>query len=350
MINSLQQYICINQFIISLYCTIFIPKSMLYPLKFKPILKKTHWGGKRLAYKSETTQQPEQIGESWEISGIQENISIVTNGILADNSLEELIEVYMGDLVGDKVYDKFGIEFPLLIKFLDTNDHLPIQVHPDDKTAKERHRAYGKNKLWYIAEAETGAKITAGFKTDINPSEYLQHLAQHTLSEILHTEAVNKGDCFFLPSKTIHTLSQGCLVAEIQETSDITYFIDDYKRKTLDGDCLSLDTELATDIIDYNKIEPRIKYHQHENHTEELVECAWFTVNYLKFNKEIEKDYIEQDSFIIYMCLNGDFTVVYDINQTVTVTKGETVLIPACLKDIFLIPQKESELLEIYIQ
>lgn len=322
---------------------------MLYPLKFKPILKKTHWGGKRLAYKGETTQHTEQIGESWEISGVQENISIVTEGILADNSLEELIEVYMGDLVGDKIYEKFGIEFPLLIKFIDTEDRLPLQVHPDDATAKERHRAYGKTKLWYIAEAESDAEVTIGFKEPSDRSEFLQHLANHTLSDILHSESVHKGDCFFLPSKTIHSLSKGCLVAEIQETSDITYYLDDYNRHTLDGETLHPDTKLATDVIDFNRIEAHINYHRHENHTEELVACPWFTVNYLKFDKEIEKDYIRQDSFIIYMCLEGNFSIVYDIDQSVTVNKGETVLIPACLKDIFLIPQKESELLEIYL-
>ncbi len=322
---------------------------MLYPLKFKPILKETHWGGKRLAYKADEAQHAESIGESWEISGVQENISIVTEGILAENSLEELTEVYMGDLVGDKVYEKFGIEFPLLIKFIDTQDRLPLQVHPDDKTAKERHRAYGKTKLWYVAEAAPGAEITAGFNKASDRSEYLQHLNQHRLPEILHTEAVNKGDCFFLPAKTIHSLSGGCLVAEIQQTSDITYYLDDYNRTTLNGEPLRLDTELATDVIDYGKSEARISYHRHENHTEELVECPWFTVNYLKFDKEIEKDYIKQDSFVIYVCLDGDFNVVYDVDQNVAVHKGETVLVPACFKDIFLIPQKEAEILEIYI-
>lgn len=322
---------------------------MLYPLKFKPILKKIHWGGTRLAYKSKLTQQSGPIGESWEISGIQDNISIVTEGILADNTLEELTEVYMGDLVGDKVYEKFGIEFPLLIKFIDAHDCLPLQVHPDDTTAKERHRAYGKTKLWYIADAEPQTEITAGFKKNCEQTEFLQHLTHHTLSEILYTKTVSKGDCFFLPSKTIHSLSKGCLVAEIQETSDITYYLDDYNRQTLEGEILYPDIELAKDVIDFSKSETCIKYHRHANHTEELVKCPWFTVNYLKFDKEIEKDYINLDSFVIYMCLEGIFRIVYNVDQSVTVNKGETILIPACLKDIFLIPQKESEILEIYI-
>lgn len=350
MINYISLHIGICQILISLCHTIFIPKSMLYPLKFKPILKKAHWGGKRLAYKDKAIQQHEPIGESWEISGVQENISIVTEGILAENSLEELTEIYMGDLVGDKVFDKFGIEFPLLVKFLDMNDNLPLQVHPDDETAKERHRAYGKNKLWYIAEAESGSKITAGFKKSSNRSEFLQHLTQHTQAEILHIEPICKGDCFFLPSKTVHSLSGRCLVAEIQQTSDITYYLDDYNRNTIEGDKLNLDIELATDVINYNTIESRINYHRHKNHTEELIECPWFTVNYLNFNKEVEKDYIEQDSFVIYMCLSGNFNVVYNVDQTMNVTQSETILVPACLKDIFLIPQKESEILEIYIQ
>lgn len=324
---------------------------MLYPLKFKPLLKQTIWGGDKLAYKSKDSKVKDSIGESWEISGVQDNVSVVSEGILADNSLEELIEVYMGDLVGDKIYEKFGVEFPLLIKYIDARDNLSIQVHPDDATAKERHNAYGKTEMWYLVDAEPDAELILGFKKDTNKEEYLKNLHNNTLPQLLNTEKVSKGDCFFIPAGTVHAICKGCLIAEIQQTSDITYRIYDYDRRDKDGNPRELHTELATDVIHYNEQKQHsIHYHQHENHTEELVDCNYFTTNYLKFDKEIEKDYIELDSFVIYMCLEGTFNLVYEVDQVVKVKKGETILIPACLKNLFLLPEKEAEILEIYIK
>ena len=324
---------------------------MLYPLKFKPIIKQTLWGGKKLAYKSEDNQVKDSIGESWELSGVQDNISVVSEGALADNSLEELIEVYMGDLVGDHIYEKFGVEFPLLIKYIDACDKLSIQVHPDDATAKERHNAYGKTEMWYLVDADPEARLLLGFNKDTDKSEYLTKLHNNTLPEILNVEKVKKGDCFFIPAGTVHAIENGCFIAEIQQTSDITYRIYDYDRRDKNGNARELHTELATDVIHFNsQKEHSIPYHRHENHTEELVDCNYFTTSYLKFDKEIEKDYIDIDSFVIYMCLDGNFTIVYDTDQSIQVKKGETILVPACLKNIFLIPQQEAELLEIFIR
>ena len=326
---------------------------MLYPLKFKPILKQTIWGGNKLAYKSEDPQLKTSIGESWEISGVQDNISVVSEGPLEENTLEELIEIYMGDLVGDKIYEKFGVEFPLLIKFIDARDNLSIQVHPDDDVAKERHNAYGKTEMWYLLDADKDAELILGFKHDTTKEEYLKDLHNHTLPELLNTEKVKKGDCFFIPAGTVHAICKGCFIAEIQQTSDITYRIYDYDRKDKNGNPRELHTELATEVINYSgQKQHAIHYHQHENHTEELVSCNYFTTNYLKFDQEIEKDYIDLDSFVIYMCLEGHFTLVYNVDQTVQVNKGETILVPACLKNLFLIPEKgqEAEILEIYIQ
>lgn len=324
---------------------------MLYPLKFKPILKQTIWGGDKLAYKSEDTNIKEMIGESWEISGVQDNISVVSEGILEDNSLQELIEIYMGDLVGDKVYDKLGIEFPLLIKYIDARDNLSIQVHPDDIVAKERHKAYGKTEMWYLLGADKDAELILGFNKDTDKAEYLTALHNKTLPTLLNTEKVKKGDCFFIPAGTVHAICKGCYIAEIQQTSDITYRIYDYDRRDKNGNLRELHTELATDVIQFSEQKQhRIPYHRHENHTEELVNCHYFTTNYLKFDKEIEKDYINLDSFVIYMCLEGNFTLVYDVDKSVKVKKGETVLVPAILKNLFLIPEKEAELLEIYIK
>lgn len=326
---------------------------MLYPLKFKPILKQTIWGGNKLAGKSDNAKIQDSIGESWEISGVQDNISVVSEGDLAENTLEELIEVYMGDLVGDKIYHKFGIEFPLLIKYIDAQDNLSIQVHPDDETAKERHNAYGKTEMWYLIDASPEAELILGFKHNTDPAEYLKSLQENTLPALLNIEKVKKGDCFFIPAGTVHAICKGCLIAEIQQTSDITYRIYDYDRKDKNGNSRELHTALATDVINFTEQKQHaIHYHQHENHTEELVDCNYFTTNYLKFNREIEKDYITLDSFVIYMCLEGHFNLIYETDHLIKVQKGETVLIPACLKNVFLIPEKgtEAEILEIYIK
>ena len=245
---------------------------MLYPLKFKPILKQTIWGGDKLAYKSEDPRLKESIGESWEISGVQDHISVVSEGPLEENTLEELIEIYMGDLVGDKIYEKFGIEFPLLIKYIDARDNLSIQVHPDDATARERHKAYGKTEMWYLVDAAPEAALILGFKHDVSRELYLQSLHNHTLPELLNTEKVSKGDCFYIPAGTVHAICKGCYIAEIQQTSDITYRIYDYDRRDKNGQARELHTELATDVICFKQqTEHSIHYHSHENHTEELV-------------------------------------------------------------------------------
>ncbi len=324
---------------------------MLYPLKFTPILKQVIWGGRKLAYKSQYPEREVSIGESWEISGVQENLSVVSEGFLAGNNLEELIEVYMGELVGDKVYEKFGVEFPLLIKYIDACQDLSIQVHPNDTVAKERHNAYGKTEMWYVADAESDAHLLIGFNKESGKSEYLDKLQSNTLPEILRSEAVRKGDCFFIPAGTVHAICKGCFIAEIQQTSDITYRLYDYGRTDKEGNTRELHTELATDVIDFRKQEAgAIRPAGTPNRTEELVSCDYFTTNYLRFDREVEKEYFDLDSFVIYMCLEGSFTLVYDTDKSVPVQKGETVLLPAVLKTIFLLPTAACELLEIYIR
>ena len=292
---------------------------MLYPLKFHPILKKKIWGGERLAYKSE--EHEESIGESWEISAVEDNISVVSNGILADNDLQELIEVYMGDLVGDHIYEKFGIEFPLLIKYIDANDDLSIQVHPDDETAKERHNAYG------------------------------QALHQNKLMDLLNVQKVKKGESFFIPAGLVHAIGKGCLIAEIQQTSDITYRIYDYNRKDANGNTRELHTDLATDVIDYSyQPQHRVNYTPQDNQSAKLVKCPYFTTNLLVFDRDIEKEYVHLDSFVIYMCLQGKFTITTGECEPVLVNKGETVLIPACFKNLTLYPDDITQVLEIYVE
>ena len=317
---------------------------MLYPLKFHPILKKKIWGGERLAYKSE--EHEESIGESWEISAVEDNISVVSNGILADNDLQELIEVYMGDLVGDHIYEKFGIEFPLLIKYIDANDDLSIQVHPDDETAKERHNAYGKTEMWYIVDAEKDASLVLGFNHEIDKATYLQALHQNKLMDLLNVQKVKKGESFFIPAGLVHAM-----IAEIQQTSDITYRIYDYNRKDANGNTRELHTDLATDVIDYSyQPQHRVNYTPQDNQSAKLVKCPYFTTNLLVFDRDIEKEYVHLDSFVIYMCLQGKFTITTGECEPVLVNKGETVLIPACFKNLTLYPDDITQVLEIYVE
>lgn len=324
---------------------------MLYPLKFYPILKNTIWGGHRLARKSKNPSDHNHFGESWEISGVQDCVSVVANGMLAENDLQELIEVYMGDLVGDHVYERFGIEFPLLIKYIDANADLSIQVHPDDITAKKRHKAYGKTEMWYIIDAEKESSLILGFNKPIEKAEYLQKLQQKKLSDILHREPIEKGDCFFIPPGLVHAIGKGCYLAEIQQTSDITYRIYDYDRKDINGFPRELHTDLAIDVIDYTfHSTHRVNYQPKRNASVELVNCPYFTTNLLDFDRSIEKDYMALDSFVIYMCLSGKFTIVTGGNKPLEVEQGETVLIPAVLKNLTLYPDEVTKVLEIYIQ
>ena len=322
---------------------------MLYPLKFHPILKKKIWGGEKLAYKS--NEHEEAIGESWEISAVEDNISVVSNGILADNDLQELIEVYMGELVGDHVYEKFGIEFPLLIKYIDANDDLSIQVHPDDETAKERHNAYGKTEMWFMVDAERDASLVLGFNQEIDKNTYLQALHQNKLMDLLNVQKVKKGESFFIPAGLVHAIGKGCFIAEIQQTSDITYRIYDYNRKDANGNTRELHTDLATDVIDYSyHPQHKVNYTPHDNQSVQLVKCPYFTTNLLVFDRDIEKEYVRLDSFVIYMCLQGKFTITTGECDPVLVNKGETVLVPACFKNLTLYPDDVTQVLEIYVE
>lgn len=324
----------------------------LYPLKFQPILKDKIWGGSKLKTVLNKDFSPlPNAGESWEISGVEGDISVVSNGNLAGNDLEELIEVYMGDLVGDKVYDQFGMEFPLLIKFIDANDVLSIQVHPDDELSKERHNAFGKTEMWYVIEADKGSELIVGFNQQVDKAKYVAKLEEGKLEKILNNEPVKKGSCFFIPAGRVHAIGKGILLAEIQQTSDVTYRMYDWNRTDDQGNPRELHTELAVDAIDYSfEKKYRTDYETEINQTKELVRCPYFTTNTLEFDKQIEKDYSQLDSFVIYMCLDGDFTIESEDGITTEVAKGETVLIPAALENVILFPKGKTEILEVYIK
>lgn len=323
----------------------------LYPLKFKPILKNVIWGGTRLRDTLGKNCQSDTCGESWEISAVQDNISVVTNGFLSGNNLQEIIEVYMGELVGDHIFDKFGVEFPLLIKFIDANDLLSIQVHPDDDLARERHNAYGKTEMWYIIDAEENAELISGFKQAISKEIYLKHFYNKTLPDILNYEKVEAEDVFFMPAGRIHAIGAGILLAEIQQTSDITYRIFDWDRLDKFGKGRELHTELAVDAIDYADTDRyRMNYEKNNNSRVTVVDSPWFTTGIINLDQLVEKDFNFIDSFVIYMCIEGRVDIVYGKKETLAVNRGETVLVPASLKNITIVPQDSSRLLEIFIK
>lgn len=325
-------------------------ENTLYPLKFRPIYKDTIWGGEKLKTILNKKEASSTCGESWELSGVNNNISEVCNGFLEGNNLEELIEIYMGDLIGDAVYDQFGLEFPLLIKFIDANDKLSIQVHPDDELAKERHDSFGKTEMWYVMQAEKDANLIVGFNKNTDKSNYLKHLEEKRLTEILNFETVKEGDVYFIPAGRVHAIGSGILLAEIQQTSDVTYRIYDWDRVDKDGNPREMHTKLAVDAIDYKSYpEYKTNYQSKKNTTTKLVSCPYFETNNILFDTQIEKDYYLIDSFVIYICLDGEFDIQYNENQRERVFKGETVLIPACLNNISLIPLKTTKILEVYI-
>lgn len=324
--------------------------SELYPLKFEPILKEKLWGGSTLVDKyGKKATGLKNVGESWEISAVAGNISVVSNGFLAGNNLEEIIEVYMGDITGDANFERFGNEFPLLIKLIEAREDLSVQVHPDNKLAKERHNAYGKTEMWYILESEKGAKIYTGFSRPFSREEYLNALNNNKIVDILNVETAEPGDAFFTPAGRIHAIGAGIVLAEIQQTSDITYRIYDWDRKDKNGRSRELHTSLALDAIDFsasgkNKIQKDLRIKKAEN----LIECEFFDVNIFNLTGPVERDYNLLDSFVIYLCTEGSFLIRWE-NNSETVSKGETVLLPAMIRDIILEPAPDAKLLEIYI-
>ena len=321
----------------------------LYPLKFKPILKDKIWGGPKLRDVL-GKQASDKSGESWEISGVEGDISVAENGFLAGNSLQELAEIYMGDLLGDGIYERFGVEFPILIKFIDAADVLSVQVHPDDVMARERHKTYGKTEMWYIVESDKG-QLIAGFNRKLDQEQYLQHKNGGKLKEILNYEAVAPGDIYFMPAGRVHAIGAGVLLAEIQQTSDVTYRIYDWDRSDEQGKSRELHTDLALEAIDFSfHTQYKTPYTALQNSTVSAVDSPFFTTSVIQLDQPVEKDLNLIDSFVIYMCMGGTVGIAYGKGEVEVIKKGETILIPAELKNLALIPTEASTLLEVYIK
>ncbi len=322
----------------------------LYPLKFKTILKSIIWGGDEICKFKKITPAEDGVGESWEISGVEGNISVVANGDLENKSLEELISSYKGQLVGKKNYETFGTKFPLLIKFIDARDNLSIQVHPDDELAKKRHDSFGKTEMWYVINAAPGAFLYSGFEKPITPDTYVKSIEDNTFVDYLSKHDVKKGDVFFLPAGRVHAIGAGTFIAEIQQTSNITYRIYDYNRKDANGNGRELHTELAKDAIDYKVYdEYRTSYVRKENQPVQLESCQYFTTNLLDATKDITRDYTDIDSFVIYICMGGACNIRDDKGNDLYIKQGETILIPADTENVIISPDANVLLLETYV-
>lgn len=323
--------------------------TALYPLKFTPLPKYRIWGGNKLNTVLQKGFTEENIGESWEISGVPGDETLVSGGILAGKSLQQLIQEYQDKLVGKHVYDTFQDQFPLLIKFIDAKTPLSVQVHPHDAIAKERHQSFGKNEMWYIMDAEEDAEIIVGFQTELTKEKYTEFLNNDQILNVLNTVKTKAGDAFYIPTGRVHAIGAGVLLAEIQQTSDITYRIYDYNRvDKATGKTRELHNDLALDVIDF-KVHDNYKtsYELTENQSNLLIHSPYFKSNILHLNQSIVKDYSTIDSFIIYICTNGSFDLVADQN-TYSVQKGESILIPASLNNVTLKPKNQAEILEVY--
>jgi mannose-6-phosphate isomerase len=289
------------------------------------------------------------IGESWEISDVERDTSIVANGNLKGKSLKELLEIYKDKLVGKHVYEQFGNKFPLLIKYIDAKEALSIQLHPNDELSKSRHNSFGKTEMWYIMQAEEGGNLVVGFKKDSNREEYLEHLENKKLLDILNVDEVEKGDVYFIPTGQIHAIGAGVLLAEIQQTSDITYRIYDWDRVDSQGNSRELHTELALDAIDYKAKEKYSSgYIKEINKSSNIVDCQYFITNILPVKENVLIN-CNEDSFKIYMCVEGEATFTYGYHSEM-IKMGETVLIPASLQQYKITTANYAELLEVYIK
>tara|TARA_B110000902_G_scaffold266261_1_gene353316 strand:+ start:553 stop:1530 length:978 start_codon:yes stop_codon:yes gene_type:complete len=324
--------------------------SIFQFLKFKPILKDKIWGGEKLATLLNKQSARKDIGESWEISDVEGDTSIVVNGELKGQNLKQLIAEFKADLVGEKIYTHFGEKFPLLIKFIDAKEALSIQLHPHDDLAKKRHNSFGKTEMWYVMQADEKANLIVGFQKEVTSKEYIKHLENKTLLDILNVDEVENGDVYFIPTGRVHAIGAGVLLAEIQQTSDITYRIYDWDRPNPDGTFRDLHTEQAIDAIDYSAQNSyKTVYSKEQNKASEIVSCPYFTTNVLPINGEVFINHEEKDSFVIYMCVAGNVEFKYQ-NQIEKLQMGETILIPNCIQNISVSSDEKSELLEVYIK
>lgn len=304
-------------------------------LKFSPIFKPTLWGS-----------------ETWVVSSVKGSESMAINGIDKGQTLPEIVARYGAEFLGKKNYEKFGNDFPLLIKFIDARQDLSIQVHPDDELSAQRHSKMGKNEMWYVVDADRGSQLIAGFTQKIETSEYAQKVADGSIENDLNKVCVSEGDCFYIPAGRVHGIGAGMVIAEIQQTSDVTYRIYDYLRRDRDGNLRELHTELALDAIDFEDIttDPKVNYTEKRDDIVSLVQCPFFTTNELKLTQSFKRDYTGIDSFRVYMCLSGQCCFLNPNGQSIFLHQGESLVVPAAIKEVTILPDENVKLLESYVE
>lgn len=322
---------------------------MIYPLKFHPILKQTIWGGDKINQLKQISNGQPAVGESWEISAVEGFESVVANGAYRGYTLRSLVRLLKEELVGADNYARFKDNFPLLVKFIDAHDDLSVQVHPDDGLAMQRHHCLGKTEMWYVLGADKDAHLIAGFSQKISPKQYREMVADGSFVDALYSYSVKPGDVYYIPAGRVHSLGKGTMVAEVQETSDITYRIFDYNRRDKDGHLRQLHVAEALDAIDFDDTagEAKIDYQLDDNEPVEVVSSPKFTTSVYHLTDEVTCDYSDLDSFVILICTEGSCQVVMDAVKE-TICAGETLLLPAATKNVQLLPSPKATLLEVY--
>ncbi|EFI71570.1 MULTISPECIES: type I phosphomannose isomerase catalytic subunit [Segatella] len=305
------------------------------PLKFSPLLKSTLWGGDKIIPFKHLDCNQKDVGESWEISGVKDNESIVSAGEYQGVKLNDVVAQLKDKLLGKENYARFGNEFPLLIKFIDARQQLSIQVHPSDEIAKRQGKERGKTEMWYIMDGEPDAKLRSGLKNKITPEEYKEMVDNDTITDAIAEYQVKEGDCFFLPAGRIHSIGAGCFLAEIQQTSDVTYRIYDFKRKDKNGNYRQLHTQQAAECIDYHvESNYRTEYTPEKNKGVNMVNCPFFTTSVYDLDEPMTLDYSELDSFVILIGIKGEGILKDNEGNEVTLREGESILYPATTETI----------------
>ena len=320
----------------------------MQPIKFEPLLKSTLWGGDKIVPFKHLDSDQEQVGESWEISGVKDNETVVSEGVYRGKKLNDLLRELKEQLVGVENYRRFGDEFPLLIKFIDARQDLSIQVHPTDEIAHRQGKSRGKTEMWYIMESEPTAQLYSGLQQHITPEQYKEMVENDTITEAIAQYRVKEGDVFFLPAGRIHAIGAGCFLAEIQQTSDVTYRIYDFKRKDKDGNYRELHTREAAECIDYHvESNYRTEYVPRKNQGVTLVQCPYFNTAVYDLDEPMTLDYSELDSFVILIALHGDGTLTDNEGHTISFRMGDTVLLPATTQSVAV--EGSVKFLETYV-
>ena len=315
--------------------------------KFEPLLKQTLWGGDKIIPFKHLNTKMEQVGESWEISGVKDFETIVANGPDKGKSLNQLVSEMKDQLVGKENYERFGDEFPLLVKFIDAHQDLSIQVHPSDEVAHRQGKSHGKTEMWYVLPSTPVAMLYNGLKQQITPEQYKQMVENDTITDALARYEVHEGDVFFIPAGRIHTIGAGCFVAEIQQTSDVTYRIYDFKRKDKNGNYRELHTQLAAESIDYTVLDNyRTEYEPLKNEGVQVATCPYFTTAVYDLTEPMTLDYSELDSFVILIAVKGEGRLICN-GEEMPFQMGDTLLFPATTNEVRV--EGEVKFLETYV-